>query len=332
MSTSLRGPTGRDRRELHQRVERWVAASLITEAEARSIERFESERVPVPMRRPLAVEALAYLGGALALSAGAVAVAEVWDDLAPGMRVALPATGTLVFVASGWWLRRSADPAIGRLVGVLWGLAVLLAHTVGATTARDVMELGERVSTAVGGATATALALALYAVRRRALQQLAVLAGLALTLNQAVSDDSSLAHALLTIAIGAAWALLGWRGLVVPARVALVAGSAVAMFAAILPGDDERAIAVVPAIVVAVAIVVASVALRDGAVLAIGILGLFRASFWSISRLFSGTIAMPIALLVAGAIAFAAAVVLARRVSTAERPPSNGGRGQDVPL
>jgi hypothetical protein len=342
MSTSMRGTTDPELADLHEHVERWVAESLISRAEGRAIERYESERAPTTARSPLAVEALAYLGGALALAAAVVAGSGVWDDLAPGVRVGLLAAGSILSLGAGWWLRGSSEPAIDRLIGVLWGMAVALAGACGAVAAHDLMELGDQGTATVAGATATALALALYAIRRRTIQQLAVLVGLLITLNQAV--DSEFAHALLTTGVGAVWAILGWRGLLAPVRPAIVFGSLVAMIGAMSGGEDERAITFALALAVSISLIVASIALREGVVLAIGVVGLFQASVRTIDHYFAGSVAMPVALLIAGGVAFGAAMLLARRTPKQRsgppigtpRHPARKGRGpdrpQDVPL
>jgi hypothetical protein len=62
-----------------------------------------------------------------------------------------------------------------------------------------------------------------------------------------------------------------------------------------------------------VALLAASVVLREPVMLALGVFGLFQCSIRTIGHYFKGSIAMPIALVVAGGVAFVAALVLARR-------------------
>jgi hypothetical protein len=142
------------------------------------------------------------------------------------------------------------------------------------------------------------------------IQQLALFVGLLVTVNQLVVSQFS--HSVIAVALGAAWVVLGWRELVVPRRPALWFGSAAAMIGAMSAGSDELAIGFVLGLVVAVALIAASVALREPVMLAVGVLGLFQSSIRTIGHYFHGSIAMPIALALAGGVAFAAALVLAR--------------------
>ena len=298
-------------RTLHDRLARWEAASLISHDEAAAIERFELERSTGFALTPLVVEALAYLGGALALAATIVVLADRWNDLAAGTRVAVMAGGSLICLVSGLLLRRSREPAIDRLTGVLWGVAVGLAGWCGWLVAYDVLDMRGRPPSAIGGATAAALGAVLYALRRRTIQQLALLIGLFVALTAAV--ESPFSQGLITSAIGGTWVTLGWREIVTPRRAALAFGAAAAFVGITSIGQDERAIAFALALTVAVALIVASVLLRESIMLALGVLGLFVSSIHTIGHYFEGSIAMPIALVAAGAVAFAAALVLARR-------------------
>lgn len=311
MSTRTRGRSDPELPTLHEHVERWVAAAIISQDEAEAIERFETEQPARPESTPLVVEALAYLGGALALAAAIVVLNRTWSDLAAAIRVGALAAGAAICFVSGWLLRRSEEPAIDRLVDVLWGVAVALAGWCGWLVAYDLFDMRGRPPAAIGGVAATALGLVLYALRRRMIQQLALLVGLLVTVNQLVVSQFS--HSLVAVALGATWVVLGWRELVVPSRPALWFGSAAAMFGAMSAGDDRLAIGLALGLVVAVVLIAASVVLQEPVMLALGVLGLFQSLIRTIGHYFENSIAMPIALVAAGGAAFAAALVLARR-------------------
>ncbi len=306
MSTRTRRSSEPGPSSLHDHIDRWVEATIISRDEAEAIERFETEHPGRPATTPLVVEALAYLGGALALAAATVVLsrttwaAGVWE-------AALGAGATICFV-SGWLLRRSEEPAIGRLVDVLWGVAVALAGWCAGLVAYDLFDLRGRPLGVICGAVATAFGLVLYAQRRRMIQQLAVFVGLLITVEQLVL--SQLSHSLITVVLGAGWVVLGWRELVVPRRPALWFGSAAAMIGGMIAPDP---IGLALGLIVAVLLIAASVILREPVMLALGVLGLFESLIRTIWHYFHGSTAMPIALVVAGGVVFAAALVLARR-------------------
>lgn len=311
MSTRIRRPSEPELTPLHGHLERWVEAAIISRDEAEAIERFETEQPARPPSTPLVVEALAYLGGALALAAAIVVLSRIWSDLAAGIRVAAVGAGAVVCFVSGWLVRRSVEPAIGRLHDVSWGAAVALSGWCGGLIAYELFDMRGRPPAAIGGAVATVLALFLYAIRRRMIQQLALLVGLLVTVNQLVVSQFS--HSLVVVALGAAWVVLGWREIVVPRRPALWFGSAAAMMGAMSAGPDQLTIGLALGLIVAVALIAASVVLQEPVMLALGVIGLFQSLIRTIGHFFQGSIAMPIALVVAGGVAFAAALVLARR-------------------
>src|SRR3989304_1563167 len=99
--------------DLGGRLLRWVDASLITSEQAEAIRAFEE--VPAePRRVPLIAEALGYLGAALALAAGIVALGDSWQDLSDAARLGALG-GAVVVLPVGGFL---APGSVGRAWGV----------------------------------------------------------------------------------------------------------------------------------------------------------------------------------------------------------------------
>ena len=297
---------------LHAKLHRWVAESLITSAEADAIEAFEAGEARATSRRvPLVTEALAYLGAALALGAGAAVLADRWADMHAITRASAVGIAALGLLLAGWLLRGSEEPAIARLTSVLWLLASGLAVWFNWVLALDVFETTDRMAGLVGGAVGLAVSASLYAYRRSTLQQVAVAVTLACTTGFAFYDPAW--NGVAWCVIGVAWFGLGVARVLVPRRTALAIGSIGALVSALVLATDQHAAGLLLGSVVAVALVAASVRLRETPILAIGVVGMFLFLVQTVAYFFQDTLGAPIALLAAGAIVLVVALVLARR-------------------
>ena len=307
---------------LHRKLEAWVTASLITTQEAEAIERFETREeveAAAPRRIPLVAEALGYLGGVLGLAAGIALFAERWDELAVGVRLAsVGAAGVFAFVA-GWFLRRSVEPAILRLGSVLWAGAVAMVTWFSILFAVDVLETSDRATGIIASVSATIVAATLYAVGRRALQQLVLFVALLYAIVFALEDQVWIGSAML--AIGLAWFELGWRELLEPRFTAMVLGSLGVLIGPMTIAGEANGTGLLIGLVMAAAVVTAGVLLHETVLLGIGVVGLFFFLIRTITYFFEGTVGVPIALLVAGAIVLVVALVLARRYGTTRTGP-----------
>jgi hypothetical protein len=308
--------------DLHRKLETWVTASLITPHEAEAIERFEEHETAVetaPRRVPLVTEALGYLGAVLALAAGIALFAERWEDLAVGAKLAAIGVAAAVALGSGWLLRSNAEPAIRRLGSVLWAGSVGLVAWFAAVLAMDVLETSDRTTAIIASVTAAIVAGGLFAFRRRPLQQIALYVALFYVVGFVFEDPVPIGTAMLVIALG--WFALGWRGILQPRYTALVLGSLGALIGPMTITSEAIGAGVLIGLVVAAGIVAAGVVLRETVLLAIGVLGLFWFLIRGITYFFEGTVGVPIALLAAGAIVLAVALVLARRSGTTRTGP-----------
>lgn len=313
---------------LHGKLHRWVAESLITPSEADAIEAFETAQVVAPTlaprRIPLVTEALGYLGAVLALAAGIAIASERWEDLDPVVRATAIGIAAAALFAIGWLIRTNEEPAIGRLTSVLWSLSSGLVLWFAWTLFYDVFGYAERTTGILSGGTTAVISGALYLVRRRALQQIALAGAIAFTVGFAFFEPGP--NGIGWWVLGVVWFGLGRISAVRPSRVALSVGGILALEGAMVLGTAEAPGAGFPlGLVTAAALIAASVLLRETPLLVIGVIGVFMFLTRTVMYFFHDTLGAPIALLAAGAGMLAVAIVIARRsgaTRTGPRSPS----------
>lgn len=316
--------------ELDRRVARWVEAGVIGAEQGEAILALEGEgREAGGRRRAVVAEVLGYLGGVLAVVAGFVLGAESWDQLGRWGRAGVLVAVTGALLAAGWWLRGSEGRVLPRLASVLWlgavaGLAGLLAVLLEGRS--DDALADPPLGVAAG---ALVLAVVLYALERRVLQQVALFLTVVATM---VAGGHRLGWSWETVegygflVLGAAWLELGRRGLVGPRRtsevlgsLALLTGPAVLDVEAVGPGDWGLWLG----LGLSVALIVAGSALARNVLLGIGaagmvlFLGMVAGEYWS-------DLGAPLAILLVGLGLVAAAVLVARL------RPSGPGRRADA--
>jgi hypothetical protein len=295
--------------QITRQLDTWVSRRLITRAEADAIAAFEAhpERERARSRMGPLTEALAYLGGALAIAAAGVLVGQVWEDLPTAARVAVPGAIWVTMFAVGWWLRDARHAALGRLGRVLWFLSPApLAWCVIVVT-MDGFGLRERWPLLWSGAAVSAYAAALYALRPAILHQLAVVVGLAMLAGGLFASSQAVGVTIWTI--GVAWILLGWRDLLVGRDAALTIGAVAALFGVTMvhaPAGLWMGLAT------SAALIGVSVALRHSPMLALGGVGLFASTIGTIQHYVRGTTGVAIGLLVAGVVMLALALLVSR--------------------
>lgn len=311
-------------------LDRWVEAGLITPEQGEAITAFESREAGPPRRISLVAEALGYVGAVLALAGGGSALGQVWEDLDLWARPVILGGAAVALLIGGWLIRREQEPALRRLSGVLWFLS---AGAVAAATALifvDLVQGSDELAVFGTGAAATLYGGALWFLQRRALQQVAVLSGLIVTLVGGLlllpGETSSWVFALAVWGLGAIWALLGLGRIVEPSWAAVPLGALAALIAPSVAVDEFGWMYLV-ALGTAGALIAASVFLGQTWLLGPGAVGMFVFVTSAIVKYFGETVGVPVALALAGAAVLVLALVVARA-----RRFTGGPRGPRGPL
>jgi hypothetical protein len=302
--------------DLDERLPAWQEAGIITPDQAGRIRALEATG-DGDSRLSLVVEALGYLGATLALVAGWLVVADVWEQLAATGRIAIVAAATLGVFIAGAVVRDNRSPAVQRLVSLLWAVAVAGAAFLTGLIATEWTGLVEETIGLTVGIVTTIVGGALYLIRRRTLQQIGFGAGVLMTVVFLMmlpeADLSAFWAGLVVWALGGAWAVLGWANLLPPRATAEVVGIVTAGIALNVAASDElRAVALLIGLASAALLIVASVAERRTLYLGFGAAGVFVFVPQLVFEWFADTIGAPVALFVTGLLLVVAAVGTAR--------------------
>ena len=288
-------------------------------------------------------EAVAYLGVILLLAGGGVAIGQSWDRLGDWGQVGVVAGAAAFFLLIGIVVRRVRDPAIQRLAGVVWFLSV--ACVAGAVWLAWYKAYGSTGPvTVLVGAAVTVYSAALWRVRRGALQNVALFAGLIVTILGIVDIAVDIANghggtgsapafgAVVPLwAVGLAWAGLGWGRFVEPVWVTIPCGVILALIVpifAVSHGWGHVGYAI--GIATAAAVMAASIPLRNVPLLALGALGMFGYVTSGAVRYLQQSLGGPAALAITGALIIGLAVVSAR-LRRAAHPPEPSRPGAEEP-
>ena len=305
---------------------RWVEAGLITREQAETIGVFEAKRgavaAPAARRVPLVTEALGYLGAALALGAVVAFLGQKWGEFTRGAHIGILGGGVVLLLIAGWLLRRTDEPAFGRLMSVLWFLSAGLAA---ATFALLVPEnTADERRTLLTGIGTSAYAGALWLFRRWALQLLACFGGVVTLVVGVIATGWG--HPPVWVfgfavwGLGAVLLLLGWLGPAKPAFAAYVIGSCALIVG---PRVSEQDWMLFLGLATGAALMAVSVAAREAVLLGFGAAAVFGYVTWIAVRFFGDTLGAPLALLVAGIVLLGVAVLTARlRRLTGRREPA----------
>ena len=281
-------------------------------------------------RISLLTEAVAYVGVILLLAGGVAAIGLRWNSIADWGHVGIFAGVAVFFLLVGIIVRRVREPAIQRLTGVVWFLSVAgVAGAVGFATHEVYGNNNAAVTALAVGVAVTVYAAALWLVRRRALQNFALFAGLVVTILGIVGTIVTvaggtgaarwLAFALVLWVFGLAWAGLGWQRYVEPLWVSIPCGVILALIAPSLAAADHGWVYAI-AIATAAAVMAASVPLRNVPLLGLGTLAMFSYVTSVAVRYLRESLGVPSALAITGVLIIGLAVVSAR-LMRATRPP-----------
>ena len=307
-------------RELSEHLDRWADLGLITPDQAASIRAHE---VDTEVRAlPRWVEPVAYLGAALVAVALLLFAIQVWGQLATWSQVGLAGLVTVVLLVTGWALQRSHAAPAQRAASFAWLLAIAGVGATAGLFTFEALDLDEDLAIVLTAVSVVAAASLLYLLSRRALQQIGLAAGivfLTTALSSVFELEEPWIFSVTFLALGAIWLLLTWGGILRPPGTGWVLGGLLALavgfggFAG-LPLWSGLGVAV------GLALVVLSAALEMRSLLVIGVVGLVIWIPTTVTTLFQGSIAVPVAILVTGVVTLTVVVAAVRQ----------GGRRRDV--
>jgi hypothetical protein len=323
---------------------RWVAEGLIDAEQADRIEAAEaSRRSPAgslhgvgPQRGPgsrrgLVVEALGYLGGALAIVAGFIAVRQMWPDIPTGAELALAAGGAVALFGAGAVIRTDGDPPLGRLRSVLWLMSTASLAAFTGVLAAQVWDFGGFGTALAVTAASTAGATALWWRTRAPLQHLAMFASAALLVGTGIAQAGPAvrgwAPGLGVWGLSALWTVAAYRRYLAPRQVgylAAVIGLLVGAQMTMATGAGH-----VLALATVAGILTAGVALRQVVLLALGAIGVIILVPQTAVRYLPKNVGAPLAVFLCGLILLGVALWLAktrRRPARPRRAPEKSPR------
>lgn len=336
---------------IHDLLGRWVADGLIDAEQASRIEAAEAARrapaasgqaegVVGPVRGPgprrgLVVEALGYLGGALAIVAGFIAVSQLWPKIPTSAELTFAAGGAVVLFGAGLAIRAVDDPPLGRLRSVLWlmSTASLVAFT--GVLAAQVWDFRGSSTAVATAAAATAYALALWWRHRAPLQHLAMFASMAVLVGTGIFQAWPGLHAwgpgLGILGLSALWGIAAHRGYLLPREVGYLAAVIGLLVGAQL--TMEIAAGQILALATVAGILTAGVVLRQVVMLVLGAIGVVMTVPETAARYLPENVGAPLAIFITGLMLLAVALRLARTrkrsapSTTTQETPASASQG-----
>ncbi|MCE7927714.1 MAG: DUF2157 domain-containing protein [Chloroflexi bacterium CFX7] len=301
-----------------EHLERWRAAGILDEAAAERIRAFErdsarSQPETGDREGPGILEALIYLGLAVAAVGVVILVGTSWEDLEDWARIAVVGVPGVLALALGAGLRTLPEPGMVRGGHIAWLAGGVLLSGATAVTGDSAGWRADDIQLATG-LVATILALALW-VLAPAHPQVLGIGGAAYMLSIALggrSDEFSFLVAGISLAIvGGAGALAverGWLEPQLPARAVVAAAITWGAFSA---GFDEGWAESL--VFVASAAVIALSVWRGGLVYMLaGVAGIFGGLISTITRHVDEETTAALLLILMGALLIAVVTFLAR--------------------
>lgn len=307
-----------------KKVREWHAVGLISEDQAASIRAHEgSMDAPELLDSDeatgvtAAVEAVGYLGGAMAVAAAFFFMSEIIPDLSEVGQVGLAGLLTTVFIAAGAFVRKSS-PAGRRLKSVLWAASVVgTAATVG-LLATGLFEDNAAAVALAASVSALVVAAITWMMNKSALGNVMLLfaiIGSTTSLIAVLNDNTHGSfYGLAVWAIGVAWMVLSWGGYTPPARPGMVVGSVAALVGAQMTATDSfRLHGLILGVITVMLILISGARLERIGLLIAGAIGVVVFSVQVAHEIFGSELAVAVALVVIAALLVIGAVAASRR-------------------
>jgi hypothetical protein len=265
-------------------------------------------------------EVLGYVGGLLVLIAGFVLVAELWQDMKRGGRIAIAGSAAAALIVAGIYLVGTASRSTKRVGEVILMLAAApLGLAVGLTFGDQANEEPLATMSFAGALVYSAIVYRWHPSWAQHVALAGSAIGGAISLGITVSDENMYVSAGLLIVVGVAFLTASWRDWLPPRVLSEVAGLVALGLASIFvvgdlsTGSAGGRIAMALCIVAATGLIAAGVYLDRVVLIVGGALGLLGYLPVLIDDIIPGEAGGPISLLAAGLILIGSAVLLTRR-------------------
>lgn len=263
----------------------------------------------------LMTESVAYFGATLVLAGGGVAVGQAWGDFTDWGHVGIFAGTALFFLVIGLAVLNVSEPAIQRMIGMVWFVSTASAGAAAGIAAAAVFGAHGPVTTLVIGLTITVYSAALWLIHGREPQMVTLFTGVTITVCAVIITIAGgagprLAIALGLWALGIGWLIVGWQypqplwSTVPLATVIALIGPSLAVW--------SHGWVFVIGIATAAAAMAASVRVRSTTLLVAGTLTLFGYASAAVVRYYHQSLGLPATLTVCGVLLLVLAVIMAR--------------------
>jgi hypothetical protein len=300
--------------DLDENLAKWRDAELISTEQVEAITRFEASRQP--HRSTLIAEVLGYLGGALAIVALWVFIAQFWGRLEVWAQLTLIGVLALGFIAAGAWARQGSSEATKRLASFLWFLSVVGVAGWFGVFSDAVMGVHDELQTLWVSIPTCLVAIVQWRALPKVLPVIAMTLSVHAVVLTAVSQIQPPPEAwfgFIIWGIGVAGLLLAWGGLLTPRAVSYGLGIvAILIGPSVASGVLDAAWPLWLGLVTAGVLLAASVPLREILFLGGGAGGVFVFLPQLIFRYFQESLGVPVALFLSGVALIAGALLVAR--------------------
>ncbi len=298
---------------------RWLSAGLIDADTAAKITAYEAGRSDSKSGR--GIEAVAYLGAVLVLVALATLAVEFWDRLEPLGQLAVSLLVAGVLFTTGLIMGSAKGSAMARAQSFAWLLATIAMWFAGHVVFGEMVSFDDEVAFLYASSVALAVAFALWRARPSVLQMTAMGLTTGLTAVSAlvlIDDISERSFGIVFAALGVLWLVLTYVGYFRPRRTSLALGATGLLLIAFPELGDMPWTAM--GLVVALIMMIISVALDENVLLGFGVAGMFVYTPLTVFELFGDTIGVPVALLTTGLVLLGVVVLVLRRRAGDDSP------------